>query len=150
MRREPARPAAALFACACREAEHLTLAVDVEHLVLAAAVLGDRLARHGADAEAIRTLIRARERDALASLGISLDSVRHELEERHGEGAWSEPCGLPVSPEAKRVLHEAAHRRTTVTPDRLLLALVEHSARARRLLFELGVPVGTLRDELRC
>jgi hypothetical protein len=113
-------------------------------------MLGDTLSSHGADADAVRARIRTRDHDALASLGISLDSVRSALEERHGEGAWSEPCGLPVSPEAKRVLHEAAHRRTTVTPDRLLLALVEHSARARRLLFELGVPVGTLRDELRC
>jgi hypothetical protein len=139
-----------LFARACREAERLSLAVDVEHLVLAVAVLGDTLPGHGADAEAIRTVIRAREREALASLGISLDTVRDELEERFGEGAWSEPCGLPVSPEAKRVLHEAARRRRTVTPDQLLLALVEHSARARRLLFELDVPVGTLRDELRC
>jgi len=149
-KKAPARPAAAVLACACREAEQLSLAVDVEHLVLAAAVLGETLPAHGADAETIRGLIRARERDALASLGISLDSVRGELEERFGEGAWSEPCGLPVSPEAKRILHEAAHRRRTVTPDQLLLALVEHSARARRLLFELGVPVGTLRDELRC
>jgi hypothetical protein len=145
-----ANAAAALFACACREAEQLSLAVDVEHLVLAVAVLGDTLPSRGADAELIRGLIRTRERDALASLGISLDSVRGELEERFGERAWSEPCGLPVSPEAKRILHEAAHRRRTVTPDQLLLALVERSARARRLLFELGVPVGTLREELRC
>jgi hypothetical protein len=150
MRREPARPALALYACACREAEQLSLAVDVEHLVLAAAVLGDTLPAHGADPEAIRTLIRARDRDAFASLGISLDAVQNALEEQHGEDAWPEPRGLPVSPEAKRVLHEAAHRRETVTPDQLLLALVEHSARARRLLFELDVPVGTLRDELRC
>lgn len=152
MRLTPARPsnaARALFACACREAGQLSLAVDVEHLVLAVAVLGDTLPDYGADAETIRELIHARERDALATLGISLDSVRGELEERFGENAWTEPCGLPVSPEAKRVLHEATRRRRSITPDQLLLALVERSARARRLLFELDVPVGTLQDRLR-
>jgi hypothetical protein len=118
--------------------------------VLAAAVLGDTLPTHGAAAEAIRGLILARRREALESVGISLDSVRRELEERSGDGARPEPCGLPVSPEVKRILDEATRRRNTLTPDQLLLALVEHSARARRLLSELDVPVGTLRDELRC
>jgi hypothetical protein len=145
----PARAAQALFTCACGEAEELSFAVDVEHLVLAVAVLGATLERYGADAETIRESIRTRERDALASLGISLDSVRGELEERFGDGVWSEPCGLPVSPEAKRVLELATRRRRNVTPDQLLASLVEHSARARRLLFELDVPVGTLQDDLR-
>ena len=152
MRLTPARPtnaAWALFSCACSEAEQLSLAVDVEHLVLAVAVLGDTLAGYGADAETIRERIRARERDALASLGISLDSVRGELEERFGEAIWTEPCEISISPEAKRVLEITTRRRQHVTPDQLLAALVEHSARARRLLFELDVPVGTLRESLR-
>jgi hypothetical protein len=83
-------------------------------------------------------------------LGISLESVRDELEERFGDGARTPACRTPISPEAKRILERAARRRRHVTPDQLLAALVEHSPRACRLLFELGVPVGTLRERLRC
>jgi ClpA/ClpB-like protein len=138
------RPAEALFACARAEAAELSLAVGVEHLVLAAAVRGETLHELGVDAETIREHIRADERDALASIGISLESVRGEIEERLGEHAWRDPCALPVSPDAKRVLAHAGRRRQTVTPDQLLDALITCSPRARRLLFELGVPVGTL------
>jgi hypothetical protein len=146
---KPRRPAQELFACACAEAGELSLAVGVEHLVLAAALLGDTLRLFGVEAETIREHIRADERDALASIGISLESVRGEIEERLGEHAWRDPCALPVSPEAKRVLGHASRRRLTVTPDQLLDALITCSPRARRLLFELGVPVGTLQDRVR-
>jgi len=145
----PSGAAQQLFKCACREAADLSLAVGVEHLVLAAALLGTTLEEYGVDADDVRERIRAEERDALASLGISLESVRGEVEERFGNGAWSEPCGLAVTPEAKRVLELAARRRRHVSPDQLLAALIRESAKARRLLFELGVPVGTLQDKLR-
>jgi hypothetical protein len=151
VRLSPTRPtdsAWEIFTCACNEAAELSFAVGVEHLLLAVAVLGDTLDDFGADAETIRDLIRARERDALAMLGISIDSVREELDETIGRHVLSEPCGLPVAPEAKRLLELAARRRSRVTPDQMLATLVTSSHTARRLLVELDVPVATLRDRL--
>jgi hypothetical protein len=46
------------------------------------------------------------------------------------------------------MLELAARRRRTVTPEQMLTVLIRHSATARRLLFELDVPVGTLLDRL--
>ena len=146
---KPTNAAQELFACACREAAELSFAVGVEHLVLATAVLGTTLGEFGVTADDVRERIRADERDALASLGISLESVRGEIEERFGDGAWSKPTGLGVAPDAKRVLELATRRRRRVSPDQLLATLIQHSAKARRLLFELDVPVGTLQDRLR-
>src|SRR5207253_2208830 len=85
----------------------------------------------------------ARERGALASLGISLESVRGELEERFGDRVWTRSC-LGVSPETKRVLELATRRRRTVTPEQVQLALLRHSPTVRRLLLDLGVPLGAL------
>jgi hypothetical protein len=130
---KPTGAAQVLFACACREADELSFSVGVEHLVLACAI-------HGAldtDPDEIRERIVADERAALASLGISLDSVRGELAERLGDGSLPRGCGLPVSPEAKRVLELATRRRRHVTAEQLLATLREHSAPARRLLREL-------------
>jgi hypothetical protein len=130
----PTHAAAELFACACAEAAKLSLAVGAEHLLLAAVLHG---ATAGVEADELRELIANDERDALASLGISLESVRGELEERLGDGAWRHAC-MPISPEAKRVLALAARRRRRVTAEQLLDALVQHSPTARRLLGELG------------
>lgn len=127
---KPSHAAQALFLTACVEAEELSFVVGVEHLVLACAL-------HGAlavDPDEIRERIVADERAALASLGISLDSVRGELAERFGDGAG---CGLPVSPEAKRMLELATRRRRHVSSEQLLATLREHSTKARRLLREL-------------
>ncbi len=129
---KPTHAAQALFARACLEAEALSLGVGVEHLVLACAI-------HGAldvDPEEIRERIVADERDALASLGISLESVRGELEER--SAALPPGCGLPVSPEAKRMLELAARRRRHVSAEQLLATLRLHSSTAQRLLRELA------------
>ena len=80
-------------------------------------------------------------------LGISLDVVRSELEDRLGDDVWSQPCGLAVTPEAKRMLDSGRRDAgAPSSPDQMLAALIEHSTRMRRLLFELGVPVGTLRN----
>ena len=124
---KPTHAAQTLFARACAEAEALSLGVGVEHLVLVCAVYG------AVDVEPaeIRDWIVADERDALASLGISLESVRGELEERFGR------CGLPISPEAKRMLELATRRRRTVTAEQLLETLREHSTTAQRMLREL-------------
>ena len=67
--RRPTGAAQELFAVACHEADRLSFGVGVEHLLLACAVLSPTLETFGADAEEIRDRIRARERDALASLG---------------------------------------------------------------------------------
>jgi hypothetical protein len=141
--RRPTGAAQLIFARACEEAARVSFALDVEHLVLAVATLGSTLDDY-VEAEEVRELIELRERDALARIGISLESVRDELED-----ALAAPYDLPISPEAKRVLELATRRRRFVTPDQMLATLVHESARARRFLFELGVPVGTLQERLR-
>jgi hypothetical protein len=113
-----------LFADACAEAAGLSFAVGVEHLVLAIAKAG---ALPGIDAEEIREQIVADQRAALATFGISFDAVHEALD---GTGC------LPVTPETKRMLELATKRRRELTPQRLLMTLVEHSATARRLLDE--------------
>lgn len=135
--------------CASRQAAELSFALGCEHLLLATAMLGTTLADYDLTPDDIRARILTDERDALASLGISLDVVRSELEDRLGDDVWSQPCDLPVTPEAKRVLELATRRRRIVSSDQMLAALVEHSPRTRRLLSELGVPVGTLAERLR-
>jgi Clp amino terminal domain, pathogenicity island component len=144
----PAHAAAEIFARACYEGTELSLAIGVEHLVLACAILSPALEEYGVTPEDIRERIRADERDALASLGISLESVRGELEERFGGEVWSHAHCVGVSPEAKRMLELATRRRRRVTPEQMLATLIRHSASARRLLFELDVPVGTLAERL--
>jgi hypothetical protein len=146
--RQPTGAAQLIFARACAEAAQISFALDVEHIVLAVAALGSVLDDY-LTADDVRDLIEARERDALAHLGISLDSVRAELDGVLPEGALAEPCELPVTPEAKRMFELAARRRSVVTSDQMLATLIQHSERARRLLFELDVPVGTLRERLR-
>jgi len=126
----PTRPTAAagaLFARACLEAEQFSFAVGVEHLVLVCAIEGAL----DVDPDDVRERIVADERDALASIGISRESARGELEDRlHGT------C-LPISPETKRMLELAGRRRRVVTAEQLLATLEQHSPTARRLLREL-------------
>jgi hypothetical protein len=141
--RRPAAPAQLIFARACDEAAQISFALDVEHIVLAVATMGSALDEY-VTPDDVRDHIELRERDALAHLGISLDSVRDELDD-----ALAEPCDLPITPEAKRMFALAAKRRGAVTPDQMLATLIHHSERTRRFLFELGVPVGTLQDRLR-
>lgn len=127
----PTDAAQALFRTACEEAAQLSFAVGVEHLVLACAV-------HGAlavDPAEIRHRIVADERDALASLGISLDVVRAEL----GDALDRADC-LPIAPEVKRLLELASRRRRHVGAEHLLATLRANSASARRLLTELDEP----------
>jgi hypothetical protein len=141
--RRPSAPAQLMVARACDEAAQISFALDVEHIVLAVAAMGSSLDGY-VTPEDVRDLIELRERDALAHLGISLDSVREELDE-----TLAQPCDLPITPEAKRMFELAARRRSFVTPDQMLATLVESSERARRFLSELGVPVGTLQERLR-
>jgi hypothetical protein len=127
LRTRPTYAAAALFSRACSEAAELSFAVGVEHLVLACAIDGAL----DVDPEDVRERIVADERAALASIGISLDSVRDEIDDALDTGC------LPVSPEAKRMLELAARRRRHVDAEQLLATLIEHSAQARRLVVEL-------------
>jgi hypothetical protein len=144
-----ARPAQEIVARATFEAAELSLAVGPEHLLLATVELGaNAIEEFDVTADDIRERIRADERDALASLGISLESVRGELEERFGDGVWTRSC-LGVSPEAKRVLELATRRRRTVSPEQVQLALLRHSPTVRRLLLDLDVPLGALESRLR-
>jgi len=145
--RRPTGAAQELFSVACREADRISFGVGVEHLLLACAVLSPTLEGFGADAEEIRDRIRARERDALASLGISLDSVLGELEERLGPELRDGSC-LPVSPAAKRILELATRRRRHITPDELLRVLLRESATSRAILRELDVPLDELERQL--
>jgi len=145
--RRPTNAAQEIFTAACREADRLSFGVGVEHLLLACAVLSPTLERFGAGAEEIRDRIRARDRDALASLGISLDSVRGELEERLGPELRDGSC-LPISPATKRILELATRRRRHITPDELLAVLLHESATSRAILSELDVPVDELRWHL--
>jgi hypothetical protein len=141
----PTNAAQAIFALACHDAAELSFAVGAEHLLLAAVELDEALLEpFGVTPDDIRERIVADERDALASLGISLDSVLGELEERFG----TRPDCLPITPEAKRTLELAARRRRLVTPAQMAVALVDHSPTARRLLAELGVPCQTLKRML--
>jgi hypothetical protein len=109
-----------LFETACVEAEQLSFAVGVEHLVLACAIHGSL----DADPDELRARIVERQRAALAAFGISFDAVRERI------GAAG--C-LPVDPEVKRLM-ELATRNATA--ERLLATLCAHSATARRLLDE--------------
>jgi hypothetical protein len=145
--RRPTHAAQELFAVACQEADRLSFGVGVEHLLLACAVRSPTLARFGADADEIRERIQLRERDALASLGISLDSVREELEERLGPGPRDGSC-LPISPATKRILELATRRRRHVGADELLQVLVRESPTARAILKELDVRLDTLERQL--
>jgi hypothetical protein len=146
--RRPTDAAQELFAVACREADQLSFGVGVEHLLLACAVLSPTLESFGADAEEIRDRIRAREHDAFASLGISIESVLGELEDRLGPELRDGSC-LPVSPAAKRILELATRRRRHVTPDELLGVLLRESGPSRAILQELDVPLADLEHHLR-
>jgi hypothetical protein len=144
-----ARPAQAILARATFEAAELSLAVGPEHLLLATIELGaNAVEDFDVTADDIRERILADERDALASLGISLDSVRGELEERFGDHVWTRSC-IGITPEAKRVLEVATRRRRSITPQQVQLALVQHSPTAQRLLVDLGVPLSALESRLR-
>ncbi|HZR95698.1 MAG TPA: hypothetical protein VFA56_08385 [Gaiellaceae bacterium] len=143
MRHRPTNAAHELYACACAEAGELSFAVTVEHLVLACARLGSRLDEF-VEADEVRELILLRERDALARVGISYDSVREEMDD-----ALRDSGCLPIAPEVKRLLERAARRRRRVEADVLLRTLVEESATARAFLAELDVPIATLRSRLR-
>ena len=117
--------ASPLFLDACAEAAALSFAVGVEHLVLACALAGAL----DVEPDEIRARILEDQRTALASFGISFDSVRERLPR--------DSC-LPITPEAKRMLELATKRRRELTAERLLVTLREHSTIARRVLREVG------------
>jgi hypothetical protein len=155
---KPWNAAQDVYAGAFWEAATQTGSVGPEHYLLAAVAngrLGTRLLEdYGVTTADIRERIEARAQEALAALGISLDSVRGEVIERFGRDAWERPGTLPVLPEAQRALEltvrdAAGLTRRRITADDVLLGLLRHSPTARRVLDELDVPVAELQERLR-
>ena len=156
------RTARELVSAACDEALWVgSPTVGAEHLLLAIAggegLAASLLAEEGADGEALRETLEEEEADALAALGISLESVRREVEERFGPAAWEGDTGRGGRPsftgEAKVVLElslrvalETPTRR--IDPEHVLLALLRQRGRACALLRRLGVGVDALEEGL--
>lgn len=143
--------------------------IGAEHLLLAVAddntQLGGRVLSHlGMDRERLKMAVAQRssfDGDALASLGIHLDSVRRRAEATFGEGALDRPrrrrAGLfkrqsdaaggfiPFSREAKSALEGAlraavAHQHRSIGTEHLLLGLLStKAATALALLGSVGV-----------
>lgn len=91
---------------------------------------------------------------ALSTLGIDLDTVRTQLDERFGEGALERTrrgC-WPVEPTLKRALAHAVDEADGQTPDdhHMLAALAMNSeGGSARVLHQLGVDANELRRALR-
>lgn len=156
-RRKPTDAAQDVFACACRQAAKHSLAVGPEHLLVAALERGEvgpkLLESYGVGAEDVLDHIAARDQEALASLGISLDSVRGEIVERFGRAAWEQPYCLPIEAETKRVLERAVRRcagprRRRISGDEVLQVLVDDCTPVRRLLLDLDVRPEELGQQL--
>ena len=157
-----------------RAAEHVARALDApaigsEHLLLALVERHPLILRPGMqpialsdeaprdDARALRRLIERDARDALATIGISLDDVRRRIEAEFGAGAWEASAGdrpLPFNREAKAALElslrVALETRTgRIGPWEPAIALLRQEGRARSLVEELGLdPSDAARDLL--
>lgn len=157
-----------------------------EHLLLAAAgaaePAGDALRRLGITPTAVEAALRAIleqtadrfDREALAAIGIDLDTVRQRAEATFGSGALSRPARrhrgarrmrscrqpagdvLPFSPRAKSCLQravEAARTEGSGTVDvvQLVCAMTEmDEGMAPRVFTAIGVRPEQVRNELGC
>lgn len=143
--------------------------LGTEHILIGLMRLGDGLAHdilveHGVALEPLREKSKARlsdivhtasaqvsQRDALASIGIDLDSVRSRIEETFGPGTLPDPVARPpFTPKAKEAL-ERAYRRSRVlrhryvgTEHELLGVLELRDGLACQALQDLGVDVDAL------
>lgn len=139
--------------------EHVLLGLASRKAGAAALVL-EQL---GATPELIEAEIRAHpspppptaiDREALSTLGIDLDAVRTQLDQRFGEGALERTrrgC-WPVEPTLKRALAQAVDEAGGQPPDdeHVLAALVMNAdGGSARVLRELGVHSNELRRALR-
>jgi ATP-dependent Clp protease ATP-binding subunit ClpA len=147
--------------------EHLLLAMLAQPSSTSARVL----ARHGVDAEGIRTTLYGLQSDAagddldpdaLRAIGIDLDAVRASVEASFGDGALDDPkCArprrsghVPFAPRSKKVLElslrEAIRLKQNFIADAhiLLGILREGDGLAAKALHESGVDLDALRKDL--
>jgi ATP-dependent Clp protease ATP-binding subunit ClpA len=160
--------------------------IGPEHLLLALSAsadtqAGQALAALGLDAPALRDRVTALtsgtnpqlDADALAGLGIDLDTVRRAAEASFGPGALDRgsqaprrlgggrpgggrPRGVrvPFTPRARKVLELALRNAvkrhdTEICTGHMLLGIMDqHDSAALRVLREAGVDAGRLRQEL--
>jgi ATP-dependent Clp protease ATP-binding subunit ClpA len=106
---------------------------------------------------ALRGILEAREAEALAALGISLDSVRRHVEETMGPDAWREAgrrrsrpaFSAPAKAALTMALREAValhHRR--IRPEHLLLGLLSQEGPAWEVLLAAGCSPEELRRSI--
>jgi ATP-dependent Clp protease ATP-binding subunit ClpC len=91
---------------------------------------------------------------ALESLGISLEAVRHQVEEIIGQGQGTERGHIPFTPRAKKVL-ELSHRESHqlghnyIGTEHLLLGLIrEGEGVAAQVLVQLGADLDRVRQQV--
>ncbi|NEK60289.1 Clp protease [Geodermatophilus sabuli] len=143
--------------------EHLLLGLLAQPGTTSARALG----RHGITRQVVVDALAPLAGDdldaaALTSVGIDLDAVRTTVEATFGPGALDaprdprEPSGhIPFTPRAKKVLElslrEAlAMRSRSITDGHILLGLLREGAGlAMKVLYDRGVDLPALRDELR-
>jgi hypothetical protein len=146
------RPGEELLAIAGHETA-LSGAVQPEHVLVAAMLcnpdLEALLGEYGVDVDDVRDRIALHEHDALASLGISLESIEREVEDTFGPLAWRRVDCVEISPEVKRALAEAAKASAPVHAHRALAALLAPGSRLWRFLVELDVPPDEIAARLR-
>ncbi|HTD47380.1 MAG TPA: Clp protease N-terminal domain-containing protein [bacterium] len=136
-------------------------AVGPEHLLASIAaqsgsVASSVLAEAGVTPEAIRRAIEAEDAETLATIGISLDAVRRKVEQGMGEKAWSQPMvkwNGPFTQAGKDAILSTIGvvrklRRREITPEHLLLALLEHSLTVDAVLNRIGVSRAEIRQRI--
>ena len=108
------------------------------------------------DARALRRLIEREERNALATLGISLERIRTQIETEFGKGAWEESARdrrVAFNREAKGALalslRVALETKTgRIGPWELAIALLRQHGPARALVEELGLDAAEVENAL--
>ena len=132
--------------------EHLLASIAAQTGSVASSILTEV----GATPEAIRGAIEAEDAETLATIGISLDSVRRKVEETMGEEAWSRRLikgNGPFSEAGKDAIRSTIDvvrrlRQREITPEHLLLALLEHSAAVGAVLNRLRVSRADIRHRI--
>ena len=110
--------------------------VDTEHLLLGLLCEGEGVAAK-----------------ALESLGISLESVRQQVEEVTGQGQQAPGGHIPFTPNAKHVLEVSLRealqlRHNYIGTEHLLLALVGDKNNAARMLADTGADAQRVRERV--
>src|SRR5258706_11003925 len=91
---------------------------------------------------------------ALESLGISLEAVRHQVEEIIGQGGSSPSGHIPFTPRAKKVLELSLREalqlgHNYIGTEHILLGLIrEGEGVAAQVLVKLGAPLSRVRQQV--